>query len=196
MTTVPRELLEQVGVEVSPDTFQGLILEALRAMPRVTRGTSASTVTAAEIEALHEGGLKLVPVDLGADDPIARTAAAYATLIATSLTVPEAARRLGVDDSRIRQRLAARTLYGIKLRDGWRLPLWQFDGNGLLPGVARVISRLDTELHPLTVQDWMLTPTPDFADDHHDAMSPRDWLRTGHDPEEVAALAAELSRAI
>jgi len=196
MATVPQELLERVGVEVSPDTFHGLIVEALRAMPRIARRTSLAELTEAEVDALREGGLTLEPVDLGADDPVASTAAAYATLIATSLTVPEVACRLQVDDSRIRQRLAARTLYGIRLRDGWRLPLWQFDEDALLPGLAEVVSRLDPELHPLTVQDWMLTPTPDFADDQHDAMSPRDWLRTGHDPAEAASFAAALSRAI
>ena len=53
-----------------------------------------------------------------------------------------------MDDSRIRQRLAARALYGIKVRDGWRLPVFQFDGAAVVPGLSTVFSRFDMELHP------------------------------------------------
>ncbi len=197
MAAITQELLERVGVEISPDDFESLVVEALQAMPAARRAqNSAASLAPAEAAALRRGGFNLEHIDLGDADPVARTAAAYAALIASSLTVPETARRLNIDDSRVRQRLAARTLYGIKLRDGWRLPLWQFDGDALLPGIAEVVSRLDPALHPIAVQTWMLTPSADLADDEHAALSPRDWLRTGHDPEEVAAFAAALGRGI
>lgn len=197
MPAIPQELLERVGVQVSADKFERLIVEALRAMPEARRvEPPPSDLTVAQIAALRRGGLQLEPVDLGDEDPVARTAAAYTALLATSLTVQQVAQRLGVDDSRMRQRLLGRSLYGIRLRDGWRIPLWQFDGDALLPGLAAVVARLDPGLHPLMIQDWMLTPSPDFADDQHAALSPRDWLRAGHDPEEVAAFAADLGRGI
>jgi len=36
--------------------------------------------------------------------------------------VPELAKRLRVDESRVRQRLVSHRLYGIKVGKGWRIP--------------------------------------------------------------------------
>ncbi len=60
----------------------------------------------------------------------------------------EAARLLGVDPSRVRQRLGERTLYGVKTARGWRLPAFQFDldqPDRLVPGIGALIEQ---EPHP------------------------------------------------
>jgi len=79
-------------------------------------------LTAEERALLEAGGADLRPLGPGEDEPVVRAAAEYAALLASALTVPAAARRLGVDGSRVRQRLAARQLYGIRRPTGWPIP--------------------------------------------------------------------------
>jgi hypothetical protein len=140
---------------------------------------------------LARGGFDLRPWPAERPSPLARTAAATAVLLAASLTVAEAATLLGVDPSRIRQRLAAGSLYGLKRADGWRLPRFQFADGRLVPGIERVLPHLDRALHPLAVVRWFEQPDPDLEID--DApVSPRAWLLAGGDPAPVATLAADL----
>ena len=191
------EALHRVGIQLSPDEFEALVLEAVEQVGATGPATAPlREFTNAEASALAEGGFSLDSVDPGPDDPLARTTAEYAALLATSLSAPEVSRALGVDSSRVRQRLAERTLYGIKLRGGWRLPAFQFEGQGLLPGIDQVLPHLDPELHPVAVYRWFATPNPDLVIDEGDngerIVSPRDWLHTGRDPSVVAEIAAEL----
>jgi hypothetical protein len=189
------EALHQVGVSMSPAELEELLLSTLREM----RLPSAlpdpyKELTAEESAALERGGFSLEPIEReGLDDPIARTAAKYTSLIATALTVNQAAAMLGVNPSRIRQQLLDHTIYGIKVAHSWRLPLFQFDDDRLLPGVGEVFSRLDWTVHPVGVYNWFVNPDPDLqADEDQAPLSPRDWLRSGRSPELVAALASAL----
>jgi len=107
----------------------------------------------------------------------------------------EAAARLGVDASRVRHRLAERTLYGIRGRSGWRLPAFQFADKGIVPGIDRVLPRLPPALDPLGTVNWFLLPHPDLydpADADEAPVSPLDWLRAGRDPRPVGELAEAL----
>lgn len=100
-----------------------------------------------------------------------------------------------MNDSRIRQRLADRTLYGLEVDDEWWLPVFQFeDKGGLVPNIDRVFPRLNESLSPIAVLHWFTTPTPDLAaaETNDEPVSPIAWLRLGLDPEEVAELAAQL----
>ena len=55
-----------------------------------------------------------------------------------SVDTSNATATAGVDASRVRHRLAARQLLGIRRTDGWRLPAWQFGADGrVLPGFSR-----------------------------------------------------------
>jgi hypothetical protein len=189
------EVLTRAGIALSPERFTALVEEVVAEFPVQGATTPLADFSPAEAEALREGGLDLSPLRPDEDDPLARTAATYATLIATSLRVPEAAQRLRVDDSRVRQRLAARTLYGIKCSDGWHIPLFQFDGDHLVPNLGVVVSHLPADVHPVSVFRWFLAPDPDLSVDGV-ARSPRDWLRMGNDPAPAATLAAVLVEAI
>jgi hypothetical protein len=122
---------------------------------------------------------------------VERTIARYAALLAESRTVAEAAEVLGVDESRVRQRLAARTLYGLKRGRDWHLPAFQFADEGEVPNIGAVVSRLHPDLHPVAVANWFTLPTPDLLIEG-EPVSPRDWLRSGGAPGLVAAMAAEL----
>jgi hypothetical protein len=130
-------------------------------------------LTRAEARALERGGFSLAPADLGTEDPLARTAAEYAALLKASLATADLAARLGVDPSRIRQRLTARppTLYGIRLESGWVIPQFQLDAGRLIPGLVEVVPQLDSDLHPLTVLRWFTTPNPDLLSDEHGGRS-------------------------
>jgi hypothetical protein len=122
--------------------------------------------------------------------------AEYAALLKSSLSTAETARRLGVDPSRIRQRLTADppTLYGIRIGPNWYVPEFQFDGDGLLRGLGEVVSRLDPELHPVAVFRWFTTPSADLSAEALGgrSLSPRDWLRLGLPVEAVAEMASNL----
>src|SRR5919109_4011374 len=151
--------LERLGLHVEPDEFDRLVAEALeQVVPLRPPADPSRELTAAETEVLLRGGFDLDPLPLDAAHPIVRAAAAYAALLGSSLSVAQAAARLGVAESRVRQRLGERSLYGIKQPSGWRLPVFQFEDRGTIPGVERVLPCLDPALHPLTVVGWFGTP--------------------------------------
>ena len=111
----------------------------------------------------------------------------------TSLTAGETAQKLGVDPSRVRQLLAARKIYGLQVRGAWKIPIFQFVDDRLLPGLEEIVPALPKALHPIGVYHWFITPNPDLAPEEFDReLSPREWLLTGHSPSVVAELATDL----
>jgi hypothetical protein len=151
-------------------------------------------LTDAEERMLRDGGLSPAPVGAREALGLHRTTAEYARLLHDSYTVERAARRLGVNASRIRQRLMGgrRTLLGIKVGKSWRIPAFQFQGRRLVPGIDRVVARLSPDLHPVAVHRWFTSPTPDLTHGDDTPVSPLDWLRAGYPPEAAARLAADL----
>ena len=152
-----------------------------------------STLTASEEAALARGG-----VEPASDEDVAvvqaRVASAFQELRASSLTVDEAAARLGVNTSRIRQRLAARSLYGLKDGNTWLLPAFQFVSSGLVPRVGVVVRRLPPDIGPLAAARWFASPNPDLCtrDEDERPLTPLQWLLGGNPPEPAAELAAAL----
>jgi hypothetical protein len=188
------QTLKDIGVELPPAAIEEILLDALR---RVLAGPPASDprhdLTPDEAATLRLGGLGLGPVELGADDPLLRTAAEQAALVATGLTVSQAAAKLGIDASRIRHRLGDRTIYGVRTSEGWRLPAFQFESGRLLPGLERLLPRLDPELQAVEVWRWFTAANPDLTlGPDETPVSPAEWLRAGLDPEPVARLADDL----
>ena len=121
-------------------------------------------------------------------------ASKYVALLASALTTREAARLLEVSESRIRQRLSEGTLYGVKAGRENRLPAFQFEGGGEVPGIAEVLTRMDRSVHPVAVLNWFALPNPDLYLDEGEArpVSPRHWLLSGGDPEIPGRLVEEL----
>jgi excisionase family DNA binding protein len=121
-------------------------------------------------------------------------AVAYQRLLDTTVTVEEAAERLNVNQSRIRQRLVERSLYGIKDGHTWRLPAFQFDRTGLVPGIDVVLRALPADIGPVAVARWLAAPNPDLCtrDREERPLAPLQWLLSGNPPEAAAALAAVL----
>jgi len=170
------------------DLLAGEIAESVR------HPTAAPPMTQQEEDVLKSGDLDIRPLGAAERPLLQRATAEYARLLSESYTVPQTAHLLAVNTSRIRQRLTGtpRTLYGIKLGKSWRIPKFQFQRRGLVPGIQSVIARLAPDLHPVAVHRWFTSPHPDLLSADESALSPLDWLRVGNPPDAVAELAADL----
>ena len=148
---------------------------------------------AAEQAVLREGGLELEPRP--GLDPLALTAAKYAAIVECSLSANEAAERLQLAASRVRQSVADRSLYSFPLGGRRRIPEFQFvpDG-GLVPNISSVNRVLRPTLHPVEVFNWLHGNNRDLsADEEEDAtVSPLAWLSAGRDVRLAALLASRL----
>ena len=187
----------RAGLSVDPADFERLVAEAVeRVVPVRPPVDAREELSEDELGFLAAAGVDLAefaPRDRGIASPLVLTAAEFAALLATALTVPELAARLNVDASRIRQRLARHSLYGIKDGQAWRIPRFQLDDAGLalVPGLHRVAPSW-VGVHPVEVARWFTLPHVDLEDAEEEPVSPRDWLLSGGDASVVAALAEEL----
>lgn len=182
------EAFARRGVRVEAEALDRLVAASVAAVLSDAPVADSMELTAAEVAALERGALQVAPPREVVDRVLAGSAARLAALLGTAYTVAETAALLGIDGSRVRHRLAARTLYGVRSSEGWRLPRFQFDAARKVPGIERVVPRLEPGLHPLTVAGWFTTPDPDLVLERV-ALSPRDWLRAGGDVAVVASLA-------
>ncbi len=182
------------GLQIEPENLSSLFEDALHDMRRTLFPPDpAADLPAPEVAALRRGGFELAPVTAESSNALARTAAEYAVLCGTSLSAGETAQKLGVDPSRVRQLLAARKIYGLQMRGAWKIPVFQFDGDRLLPGLEEVIPVLPEDLHPVAIYHWFTTPNPDLVPGGSEqGLSPREWLLSGHSPKVVAELASDL----
>jgi hypothetical protein len=186
----------RAGLRLSVQEFEQLVMDAVaQVLPDHPATDARPEMTEAEAAFLQEAGVDLAafaPREHGTNDPLARTAAEYAAILAASLSVPELAARLGVDESSIRQRLLARRLYGIKMGKGWRIPLFELDdaGQALVPGLHLVAPHW-TDAHPVEVAQWFTQPHLDLPGPNDEPVSPRAWLLAGGSARTVAALAEE-----
>jgi excisionase family DNA binding protein len=184
-------VLKEVGIHASPSEFLGFVRDAteqLRTGPVLDPGEQLSTI---EAEVLERGGFSLSRARPGKGRPLSSTVAAYVAMMDEALSVAEAAKRLRVDQSRIRQLLANGSLYGMKLRGEWRLPRFQFTARGAVPGIHEVLRALPQDLHPVEVLTWLGNPDPDLEIGDQ-SVSPLDWLRSGGDPERASEVARDL----
>ena len=111
-----------------------------------------------------------------------------------SHSTSEAAARLGVNSSRVRQRLLARTLYGFKDGAIWWVPDFQFENGGTVPGIERVFPEIRPAASSVAVARWFLLPWADLVvdEERETVVSPRAWLLEGRDPAPVVAQARVL----
>ncbi|WP_410659987.1 DNA-binding protein [Amycolatopsis sp. lyj-112] len=189
MSIALEHVLAKAGLKVDANEFLTLVEDAARRLSPPNPDPS-HYFSADQRAALTDVGLDLAPRDENEPDFRARTVAAHAVLADSALSVMEAAKALGVDDSRIRHRLKEGRLTGWK-DQGWRLPAWQFTGSGVLPGLEVVLRAVPEDQPALVVAAFMSTPQADLVINEHPA-TPRQWLLSGGDPEHVARLVATL----
>jgi hypothetical protein len=190
MATSLRDALARAGLRVDSEEFISLVEDAARQLSPADPAP-AEYFTESQARALADVGLDLAPRRDRERDPRARTVALQAVLRDTALTVAGAAERISVDASRIRHRLADGGLAGWKDRGGWRLPVWQFTDDGVLPGLDVVLAAVPGDQPPLVVAGFMTTPQHDLPT-AGEPTTPRDWLLVGGDPAAVARLVATL----
>ena len=196
-------MLKAHGITASPRQLAEYLAEAVEAMEEGALIPAARELPEAELAVLRSGGFDVDAGPSAQDDPIARASTAYSALMETALTIKAVASALGRNESRIRQRLLQRSLYGMRRGRGWLLPLFQFrveerEGTrivrGDVPGIEQVFPALRPELHPVSVWRWFTSPSTELTDEAapDKAISPRDWLLAGRDPKPVADLARDL----
>jgi len=150
----------------------------------------------AEAAVLEEEGVDTSSLGPDEADIVAAGIRRYFEMLASGLSVHEAADTLGVTDSRIRQLLGQRRLYGVRPRSrAWVVPRWQFCDGRVLPGIETVNRVLPEDCHPLAVSGFLHTPQPELmvsGGDDGPPLSPLGWLGQGGAPEPVVALARML----
>jgi hypothetical protein len=153
--------------------------------------------TATETAALHSVGAYKDERPIRADDdPLMKSEAQYMALLQESLSSAQAAKLLRVDVSRVRQRLRERSLFGIEYEGRWHLPRFQFERRRVIPGLARTLEALPTDLFPLDLTDWFVLPDADLQTESDAApLSPREWLLSGRPIDPVVTLARHFTRA-
>lgn len=196
-------VLQAHGITASPRQLAEYLAESVEAMEEGALIPAARELPEAELEVLRSGGFDVDAGPSERDDPVARASAAYSALMETALTIKAVAAALGRNESRIRQRLLQRSLYGIRRGRNWLLPLFQFQVEdreglravkGVVPGIEQVFPALSPELHPVSVWRWFSSPSTELVDDRapDKGISPRDWLLAGRDPKPVEDLARDL----
>jgi len=185
-------LTELAGlVALTPEDLLDLLSAELVKGPVVVPDVQA--LTAAEIDSLAKAGVDLSGPPEGAE-PQVSTTGELIRLLSDALDTESTAQVLKVTPGRVRQRLAARQLYGVRVGNSWRIPRWQFSGHGTVPGLEYVIAAMPKRLHPLGVEHVMTTPSPDLSIAGQ-AASPLSWLVSGGDPQAVVRLVADLPTA-
>lgn len=165
------------------------MLAALKSMPAIRPRTAQ--LSAAEARLLDESGLTEDPEAYAG---VAADALAHmGLLVTTALAASEVASSLGVNESRVRQRRIAKSLWAIDDNGAWVFPAMQFESDPktgrrkLIRGLDRVFAALPTDLHPVAVAGFLRTPHPDLTLGGR-ALTPLQWLGGGGDVDPVLHL--------
>jgi hypothetical protein len=170
------------------------LIAALKTLP--AQRPWAATLTAQEARLLDDAGFVEDPQAYAeiAADAIAHMARLYRT----AYTAAEVRDGLGVNDSRVRQRRAAHTLWALDDNGSWVYPAVQFEivdaGRDkprklkLVRGLDQVLPHLLTKgLHATAIAGFLMTPQPELRIDNQ-PKTVREWLLHGGSVEPVLQL--------
>lgn len=115
----------------------------------------------------------------------------FLDLVRQSDTPNEVAAKLGLDPSRIRQRIRQGSLLAIELNDEKRVPRFQFEGDIEVPGQGKIAKTVVRKMTPLAFALWFTSPSLDLGETGT-PVSPRYWLLQTGDVAPVLALAERL----
>lgn len=181
LATVLRHLEHRSG-DVPLTDLLGEISRALGTPPPAT-----SPLTAAQEDALRAAGSYVTEMPPAAQRASTMAAKQHSELIATSLTTKDVAQLLSVTPGRISQRVAAKTLYSLRVGNTLRFPRFQFTEAGELPGWKHVCPTLPENVPPISVENLMTRPSPDLTQ-QGEQLSPAAWLASGGSPDDVVRL--------
>lgn len=174
-----------------PVALNAALAQAIRSLRRSIYAESAGELTEAELKVLEESGVD-VKEHPELPDPLLEFATDFAAILKTSLTTAEAADRLRVHAVRIRQIIADRTLYAVRIDGRWRVPEFQFQDQRLVPNIGEVNAVIDRELDAVSILRWYTSPDPELESADGTILSPLAWLKRGLSPEPVVQLARHL----
>ena len=176
----------------APEALNDALRCAIESMHRTLYAPSGDELTPSELALLDRAGVD-VQEHPDREDPMAAYATEFAAILATSLSATRAGERLGgVTAVRVRQMIRERSLYALRLEGRWRIPIFQFLDEGLVPNIGVVNAVLPRSLDPVSVLRWYTRPDSELVATGGDALSPLDWLRSGMAPDPVVKLARDL----
>ena len=174
-----------------PSALNEALREAIDSLHQTLYAPSSIELTVPEAALLQNAGADL---DDHPDrsDPLLEYATEFGAILATSLLVTEAAKRLGgVTAVRVRQLIADRSLFALRSGGRWKIPVFQFHDTGLVPNIGIVNAALSPTIDAVSMLRWYRTPNPELATSNG-ALCPLDWLKLGMDPDAAAKIARDL----
>lgn len=176
----------------APEALNEALRRAIESMHRTLYAPSRDELTPSELGLLAKARVEVEESPRRAD-PMLVYATEFAAILATSLSPARAGERLGgVTAVRVRQLIRERSLYALRLEGRWRIPVFQFGDEGLVPNIGAVNATLPATLDAVSVLRWYTCPDPELEAPGGDILCPLDWLRSGMDPAPVAAIARDL----
>ena len=175
-----------------PEALNKTLRRAIESMHRTLYAPSSGELTTAELALLKQAGAD-VDEHPDREDPMMAYATEFAAILATSLSAAQAAEYLGgVTAVRVRQMIREGTLYATQIERRWKIPAFQFEGEGLVPNIGVVNVVIPRTLDAVSVLRWYTTLDPELETPAGGALSPLDWLKTGMDPLAVVKIARDL----
>ena len=176
----------------SPDGLNAALRQAIGTLRRTLYAPSINELTPGEVAALRQAGAD-VDEHPDRDDPVGAYVAAFGAILATSLSPAQAAARLGgVTPVRVRQIIADGTLYAVRIDGRWKVPVFQFQQDGLVPNIGVVNAVVPRTLDAVSVVRWYTTPDNELEMPGGRPLSPLAWLQGGRDPAPVIDIARDL----
>ena len=176
----------------APEALNEALRRAIESMHSTLYAPSRDELTPSELALLDRAGVD-VEEHPDREDPMTVYATEFGAILATSLSAARAGERLGgVTAVRVRQMIRERSLYALRLEGRWRIPVFQFQDEGLVPNIVAVNPILPRTLDPVSVLRWYTRADPELEIPSGDVLSPLDWLRAGMDPAPVVKLARDL----
>lgn len=162
------------------ETYERDLLDALsEGLRRRLQGAGSDVRALGDPGEVAERMLSVVPVQHPWD-----------TQIGPFYDTPAVVRLLGVSKQAVADRARRGTLLRVTTRQGRHLyPVFQFDGRHLVLAVPEVLGPFrDTHVDGWAVASWFTTPAAVL-----DGATPAQWLRDGHDPAPVVAIAHDVA---
>ena len=176
----------------APEALNAALRRAIESMHRTLYAPSREELTPSELALLDRAGVE-VEESSRRSDPMLAYVTEFGAILATSLSPAQAGERLGgVTAVRVRQMIGERVLYALRLEGRWRIPVFQFRDEGLVPNIGAVNAALPPTLDPVSVLRWYTRRDPELEASGGELLSPLDWLRAGMNPAPLVALARGL----
>lgn len=189
--TEVRQVLGRAGLPDDPTRFVELVKDAIRTVVLVRQAGDPSALTDAEVRELREIGLAPEANTARLREATRSATAKMAAILADSLSVQDAANRMELHQSRLRQMLLDRSLFGVKVDGEWRVPAFQLSGKRQVRNLGPVLRATPPNLHPVELLNWLVRPNRALRLEDQ-PVSPLAWLESGGDQDPVAAIASEL----